>query len=174
MFRWFTLLLCLLGGFLLAEDLNRKVVSDASADFTDMPSMIRSMTDQWTTPKDKCWAVWYWTHIARRQTAPMIVHGLAQTDPIRQFNDYGFTMCSTITGIYQSIFDGMGLKHKYWDITLHTVPEVEYDGRWHMYDSSLSAIYTLCDGVTIAGVQDIGKEGACAASGGKVEPGHIA
>ena len=27
-----------------------------------------------------------------------------------------------------------------------------------MYDSSLSAIYTLCDGTTIAGVEDIGAE----------------
>ena len=58
----------------------------------------------------------------------------------------------------------MGLKVKFWDISLHTVPEVEYDGRWHMYDNSLSAIYTLCDGKTIAGVEDIGADGACAAS----------
>ena len=62
----------------------------------------------------------------------------------------------------------MGLKLKYWDISLHTVPEVEYDGRWHMYDNSMSALYTLCDGRTLAGVADIGKPGACAASGGVV------
>ena len=49
-----------------------------------------------------------------------------------------------------------------------------YGDRWHIYDNSMSAIYTLCDGVTIAGVEDIGREGACAASGGKTEPGHIA
>ncbi len=63
---------------------------------------------------------------------------------------------------------------KFWDISLHTVPEVFYDGRWHMYDNSLTALYTLCDGKTIAGVEDIGAEGACEASGGKREPGHIA
>ena len=34
-----------------------------------------------------------------------------------------------------------------------------YDGRWHMYDNSLSALYTLCDGKTIAGVEDIGADG---------------
>ncbi len=68
----------------------------------------------------------------------------------------------------------MGLKVKFWDISMHTVPEVVYDGRYHMYDSSLSALYTLCDGKTIAGVEDIGAEGACPASGGKSEPGHIA
>jgi hypothetical protein len=118
--------------------------------------------------------MFYWNHIARRQTNPIILHGMAHTDPIRQFNDYGYTMCSTISGINQSIWEEMGLKHRYWDISNHTVGEVFYDGRWHMYDNSMSAIYTLCDGKTLAGVEDIGKEGACELSGGKVEPGHIA
>ncbi|MFQ5811046.1 MAG: hypothetical protein ACE5JM_15615, partial [Armatimonadota bacterium] len=104
----------------------------------------------------------------------MRLHGLALTDPIRQFNDYGYTMCSTIAGINCAIWHNMGLKVKFWDISGHTVPECFYDGRWHMYDNSMSAIYYLCDGKTVAGVEDIGKDGACEASGGKVEPGHIA
>jgi len=153
---------------------NLKVVTDASPDYSDMPSMIHSVTSRWPTMREKCWAMFYWNHIARRQTTPMRLHGLALTDPIRQFNDYGFTMCSTIAGINCAIWHHMGLKVRYWDITLHTVPECFYDGRWHMYDNSMSAIYTLCDGETIAGVEDIGKAGACAASGGKSEPGHIA
>lgn len=104
----------------------------------------------------------------------MIVHGLECTDPIRQFNDYGYTMCSTIAGVNCAIWDAMGYQVKFWDVTLHTVPEVKYNGRWHMYDNSMSALYTLCDGVTIAGVEDIGREGGCALSAGRVEPGHIA
>lgn len=157
-----------------AEVDNLKVVTDASPDYTDMDSLIHSITSKWGKPADKMWALFYWNHIARRQTAPMIVHGFALTDPIRQFNDYGYTMCSTISGINCSIWDAMGYKTRYWDISLHTVPEVFYDGRWHMYDDSMSALYTLEDGKTIAGVEDIGKEGACEASGGKTELGHIA
>lgn len=153
---------------------NLKVVADASPDYSDMASLVHSVTARWETPEEKCWAMFYWNHIARRQTAPMVLHGMALTDPIRQFNDYGFTMCSTIAGINCSIWDAMGLKAKYWDISSHTVPEVEYGGLWHMYDNSMSALYTLCDGKTIAGVADIGKAGACEASGGKTEPGHIA
>ena len=153
---------------------NLKVVTDASPDYSDLPGMIRSITSKWPTPEEKCWAIFYWNHIARRQTAPMILHGLALTDPIRQFNDYGYTMCSTISGINCSIWGAMGLKPKYWDISNHTVPEVEYGGRWHMYDNSMTALYTLCDGRTIAGVAQIGAPGACAASGGRTEPGHIA
>src|SRR3954462_6205986 len=153
---------------------NLKVVTDASPDYSDMASLVRSATSKWETPEEKCWAMFYWNHLARRQTNPIILHGFALTDPIRQFNDHGYTMCSTISGINCSIWDAMGLKARYWDISNHTVAEVEYGGRWHMYDNSLSALYTLCDGTTLASVEDVGKSGACAASGGKAEPGHIA
>ena len=157
-----------------AQVCNIKVVTDASPDYSDMDSMIHSITASWETPAEKCWAMFYFNHIARRQTSPMIIHGLECTDPIRQFNDYGYTMCSTIAGLNCSIWDAMGYNVKLWDITLHTVPEVEYEGRWHMYDNSMSALYTLCDGRTIAGVEDIGKDGGCPLSDGRIEPGHIA
>ncbi len=158
----------------MAELCNLKVVTDASPDYSDLSSLLHSVTSKWATPEEKCWALFYWNHIGRRQTAPMLLHGVELTDPIRQFNDYGYTMCSTISGINCALWHNLGLPARFWDISLHTVPEVFYEGRWHMYDNSMSALYTLCDGTTIAGVEDIGKEGACAASGGLVEPGHIA
>jgi hypothetical protein len=176
-FVWLILLLAVGGSAVStvsAEVCNIKVVTDGSPDYYDMDSMVHSITSRWQTAAQKCWAMFYWNHIARRQTSPMVLHGLECTDPIRQFNDYGYTMCSTIAGINCSIWDAMGYRVKLWDITLHTVPEVEYDSRWHMYDNSMSAIYTLCDGRTIAGVEDIGREGACEASGGRKEAGHIA
>jgi len=167
------LLLCLVAQA-GAQVSNIKVVTDASPDYSDMDSMIHSVTSKWSTHAEKCWAMYYWNHIARRQTSPMTLHGKALTDPIRQFNDYGYMMCSTIAGSNCAIWHNMGMDVRFWDISLHTVSECFYDGRWHIYDNSMSALYTLCDGVTVAGVEDVGKEGACAASGGKVEPGHIA
>ena len=168
------LALSLAAGTATAEVCNLKIVTDASPDYSDLPSLLHSATAKWASPEEKCWALFYWNHIARRQTAPMILHGVELTDPIRQFNDYGYTMCSTISGINCALWHNLGLPAKFWDITLHTVPEVFYSGRWHMYDNSMTALYTLCDGVTIAGVEDIGREGACAASGGLSERGHAA
>ncbi len=167
-------IVCALNSISYASVYNLKILTDASPDYHDLPSFVHSTTSRWETPAEKCWAVFYWNHIARRQTNPIERHGMALTDPIMQFNDYGYTMCSTISGINQSIWEQMGLKHRYWDISNHTVSEVFYDGRWHCYDNSMSAIYTLCDGKTIAGVAEIGAKGACEASGGKEEPGHIA
>ncbi len=153
---------------------NLKVVTDASPDYSDVDSLLHSVTAAWETPAEKAWSLFYWVHQARRQTRPMVLHGLALTDPIRQFNDYGYTMCSTVSGINCSLWEALGWRAKYWDITNHTVAEVEYDGAWHMIDNSLSALYTQCDGVTLAGVADIGATRACPASDGKAEPGHIA
>src|SRR5438067_11702075 len=110
-----------------ADVYNLKVVTDASPDYTDMDSLVHSITSQWKTDAEKCWALYYWNHIARRQTNPMMLHGKAETDPILQFNDYGYTMCSTISGINCSIWQAMGYKVRYWDIAVHTVPEVFYD-----------------------------------------------
>lgn len=157
----------------LADVYNLKVVTDASPDYSDMPSLVHSITSNWEKDADKMWALFYWNHIARRQTNPMVVHGLALTDPIRQFNDYGYTMCSTISGINCSIWDFMGHKVRYNDVASHTVAEVFYDDQWHMFDSSLSAIYTTCDGSRIASLPELGQKGACEASGGKEEEGHI-
>src|SRR5690349_24665577 len=121
-----------------AEVYNLKLVTDASPDYSDLDSLVHSVTSNWKTDEEKMWAMYYWNHIARRQTNPMELHGKAETDPIRQFNDYGYTMCSTISGINCAIWQHMGYKVKYYDVAVHTVPEVFYDDAWHMYDNSLS------------------------------------
>ena len=157
-----------------AEDCNIKIVTDASPDFTDMPSLVHSISSRWPTLKEKVWATFYWTHLSRRQTSPMIIHGVECTDPIRQFNDYGFAMCSTVSGMNCAMWHALGMKVKFWDIANHTVAECFYDDRYHVYDSAFSAMYTLCDGSTIAGVMDIALEQACAASNNVKEGGHIA
>jgi len=110
----------------LASVYNLKVVTDTSPDYSDMDSMVRSITSRWEKPAEKCRALFYWNHIARRQTSPMIVHSVECTDPIRQFNDYGYRLCSTVAGINCAIWDAMGYPVRFWDILNHTVSEVEY------------------------------------------------
>src|SRR5688500_8154361 len=103
-----TLLLACVPVARAADVYNLKVVTDASPDYSDLDSLVHSVTSNWKTDEEKLWAMYYWVHIARRQTNPMSLHGKAETDPIRQFNDYGFTMCSTIAGINCMIWQHMG------------------------------------------------------------------
>ncbi|MGB9690378.1 hypothetical protein, partial [Thermogutta sp.] len=172
---WITIWLSLLAGLseVRAQVCNIKVVTKANPDLSDIDSFLRSATGARRTPAEKCWALFYWVHIARRQTSPMIFHGVEVTDPIRQFNDFGYTMCSTVAGINCGVWHHLGFPMRFRDVTLHTVSECFYDGRWHMYDNSLSAIYTLCEGHTVAGVEDLGADGACPRSEGCREMGHV-
>jgi len=153
---------------------NLKVVSDSRPDFSDMPSLIRSMTAPYSNTDEKCKAIWRWLTRCRRQTPHPLVHGVPVHDPVMFYNDFGYSFCSDYAGLNCGIWSSMGLPVKFWDITLHTVSECFYDDRWHMFDNSMSAYYTLCDGITVAGVQDIGAPGACAASHGKTEDAHDA
>lgn len=173
-----TCCLALMGAIILgpkapAQVCNLRVITDASPDTTDLASFLRSTTGAYSTIEEKCWALFHWVHIGRRQTSPMIMHGVEVTDPIRQFNDFGYAMCSTVAGMNCVLWHHLGLPVRFWDVTLHTVSECFYGGRWHMYDNSMSAVYTLCDGRTIAGVEDLAKTLGCPASGGRKEPGHI-
>jgi len=153
---------------------NVKVVSDSTPDFTDVDSLLASTTGSYQTTDDKCRALWRWIARSRRQTPQPYLHGTPVHDPIMFFNDFGYSFCSDYAAINDALWHAMGLPVRLWDITNHTVSECFYDNRWHLFDNSLSAYYTLCDGKTVAGVEDIGRQIACPASGGKAEKGHVA
>lgn len=138
---------------------NLRVLSDGSPDLSDLKSFVHSTTSRWPQNRDKVWALYHWTRTLKRQTAPMVLHGLEVTDPIRNFVDYGFTMCSTIAGIHQSLFDAIGLRHQYWDLCNHSVSAVEYDGKFRMIDASMSNLVTTDDGA-LATVQEAAADSA--------------
>jgi len=103
---------------------NLRIATDASPDLTDLNGLIDSTTTLWTSAREKVWALFYWSHLLKRQTAPALIHGFEETDPIRNLTDYGFTMCSTISGINQTLYEMLGLRHQFWDIFNHTVSAV--------------------------------------------------
>jgi hypothetical protein len=172
---WLMVLLALLAvGPSQAAVYNVKVVSDSRPDFTDVKSLLASATGGYTTTDEKCKALWRWLTRTRRQTPEPLLHGTPVHDPIMFYNDFGYSLCSDYAALNNALWHEMGLPVRLWDITAHTVSECFYDGRWHLFDNSMSAYYTLCDGKTVAGVEDVGKPGACAASGGREEVAHIA
>jgi hypothetical protein len=139
---------------------NLRITTDASPDLTDLDGFIHSTTSLWTTAREKVWALFYWSHLLKRQTPPVLIHGFEETDPIRNLTDYGFTMCSTISGINQTLYEMLGLRHQFWDICNHTVSAVEYENAFHMVDSSMSNLVTKDDGVTLASVPEAAADSA--------------
>ena len=58
---------------------NVRVITDASPDLTDLDSFVQSTTSRWTTSEEKVWALYYWSHILKRQTSPIVLHPLIRT-----------------------------------------------------------------------------------------------
>ena len=48
---------------------NLHLVTDNGPDYTDIESFVRSVTERWETPQEKCIAVWRWGRRSRRQTS---------------------------------------------------------------------------------------------------------
>ena len=63
-------------------------------------------------------------------------------------------MCCNASAHVAALSRYLGLKVRGWGINCHSVPEVYFDGAWHLFDSSLINYFPKSDG-KIAGVEEI-------------------
>jgi hypothetical protein len=94
----------------------RQVVTDP--DYHDLDAMIR-ITSSWETPAEKCWALFYWNHRARRQTTTCCT-GWSATTPsaIQRLRAH---LCSTVAGLNNTLWDRLGYPSRFWVYLAHTV-----------------------------------------------------
>jgi hypothetical protein len=75
-------------------------------------------------------------------------------DPIKMFNVYGYSFCSVASADVEALARYAGLRARGWAINGHSVPEVDWDGAWHMLDASLINYFPKADG-RIASVEEL-------------------
>jgi len=152
---------------------NLHLSTDNQPDYTDLESLVRSATDAWERPEDKCIAIWRWGRRSRRQTSCAGEDGRLIWDPVLHYNSYGAMNCGVISSLNCACFWQLGYRGRYVSLKDHTVCEASWDeGRsWHLFDSSMSAFCYNHAG-QIASCQEIQAAQACELSGGKSEPGH--
>lgn len=157
-----------------AQVYNLHLVTDSVPDYTDLPSFVHSVTDAWSTPEEKCIAIWRWGRRSRRQTSCAVENGRTILDPILHYNSYGAMNCGVISSLNVACWLQLGYQARYIQLGDHTVSEVSWDdGRhWHLFDSSMSVFCRDHDG-QVASCEQIQQSHACALSGGKAEPGHL-
>ncbi len=152
---------------------NLHLVTDNGPDYTDMESFVRSVTDPWETPQEKCIAIWRWGRRSRRQTSCAHDGGRLIWDPILHYNSYGTMNCGVIAALNIASFLKLGYRARYIQLGDHTVSEVSWDGgdSWHLFDSSMS-IFCYNHAGVVASCEEIKQSHACELSGGRSEPGH--
>ncbi|MCK4298078.1 MAG: hypothetical protein KAX80_01020 [Planctomycetes bacterium] len=136
---------------------NVKVVSDKVEDVSSIEAWKASFIKPGMTDREKGLAVWETCVKFRHQENPprefLQASGTVQ-DPIKTFNVYGYGMCSCVSSNVEALARAAGLKARGRIISHHSVPEVWWDGDWHLLDASLIC-YFLDEGGDIASVDEI-------------------
>jgi hypothetical protein len=164
--RWLCwLLLCLFPNWTVAAPpgarvgvvSNIQVLSDQVPDVSSLEAWKRSFLKDGMSDEEKALAAWRTTVMFQHQDAPpceFLQHEVVVQDPIKIFNVYGYSFCSVASCDVEALARAAGLKARGWAINGHSVPEVWWDGRWHLLDASLINYFRQPDG-TIAGVEEV-------------------
>ncbi|MGD0092695.1 MAG: hypothetical protein ABSE73_22520 [Planctomycetota bacterium] len=140
-----------------------KVLSDKVEDVSSLEAWKKSFIKDGMTDEQKALTIWENVYRFRHQDAPpreFLGNEPDVHDPIKTFNVYGYGMCSCASSNIAALSRYVGLQARGRIITLHSVPEVFWDGKWHMLDASLIAYYPGADGKPqgvdelIAGLED--------------------
>ena len=134
-----------------------KVLSDKVPDVSSLEAWQRSFIDAKMSDRDKGLAAWRSTVMFQHQDAPPLeyLHNeQVVQDPIKVFNVYGYSFCSVACCDIAALARAAGLKVRGWAINGHSVPEVYWQGAWHMLDASLINYFPKADG-SIASVEDL-------------------
>ena len=126
-----------------------KVVSDKVPDVSSMEAWKHSFIRDDMTDAEKALAVWQTAVAFRHQDAPPNEYLQSEGnvhDAIKMFNVYGYSMCCCASATVEQLARYIGLEARGHGITAHSVPEVYYDGAWHLLDASLIAYFPKADG----------------------------
>jgi hypothetical protein len=132
------------------------VTSDKVPDVSDIDAWKRSFLKPGMTDREKALAAWRAVVMFQHQDSPpleFLQHEQTVLDPIKLFNVYGYGFCSQASAHVAALARAAGLKARGWGINAHSVPEVYYDGAWHLLDASLVNYFPKPDG-SLAGVEE--------------------
>jgi hypothetical protein len=134
-----------------------KVVSDKVPDMTNLETWKKAYIKDGMSDAEKAMIVWKTVRTYQHQEAPpneFLHNEEAVQDPFKIFNVYGYSLCSIASCDVECLARYAGLKARGRIINSHSVPEVFFDGEWHLLDSSLMCYFPKADG-KLASVDEI-------------------
>ncbi|HPD16908.1 MAG TPA: hypothetical protein PLE19_18325 [Planctomycetota bacterium] len=134
-----------------------KVLSDKVEDVSSLDAWRKSFLRDTLSDRDKALAAWESVVRFQHQDAPPVEYLQMEDmvlDAIKMFNVYGYSMCGNAASHVQSLARAAGLEARGWTIQGHVVPEVLWDGKWHLLDASLINYFPKPDG-DLASVEEI-------------------
>ena len=114
---------------------NLKVLSDKVDDVSTVENILKSFVKPRMTDAERARALWTAAVKYRHQAPPpneFLAADWEAHDPVKLFNVYGYCMCCCSSALIEALnrLDGREVRGRI--LTGHSVPEVFYDGSWHM------------------------------------------
>jgi hypothetical protein len=137
---------------------NLKVLSNKVDDVTTHENILKSFIKPGMSDAERARALWTAAVKYRHQTAPpneFLASDWEAHDPVKLFNVYGYCMCCCSSALIEALnrLDGREARGRI--LNGHSVPEVFYDGAWHMYDASLLTYFPKPGNGSAASVDEI-------------------
>ena len=138
---------------------NVKVLSDKVEDVSSLEAWKASNIKPGMTDEQKAVAIWKTVVKYRHQTAPpneFLQQEANVHDVMKTIHVYGYGMCCCASADIECLGRYLGMGARGWAIFRHSVPELFYGGKWHLFDSSLMNYFRNPNG-SIASVEEIAK-----------------
>ena len=137
-----------------------KVLSDKVLDVSSVEAWKKSFINDKMSDTEKAIAVWKSVVTFAFDGAPpaeFLQDENSVRDPIKCFNVYGYALCSDLAGQEEALGRCLGFKARGWALQGHSVPELFYEGSWHMLDPAYIDYWPKADG-KLAGLEEMAKE----------------
>ncbi|HTL53016.1 MAG TPA: hypothetical protein VL860_10605 [Planctomycetota bacterium] len=163
-------LLCVQPLVLRAQADNFKVTTDRTVDNSSLESIIADVyrLSGAKTNDEKAIAIHDYLHRTifhlNYATEPQNKDGVG---PLKVINAYGWGLCGGQHTVLKSLFETAGWQVRYVGWPGHTTIEVNYDNKWHYFDTFLKCYFWMKDKSRVAGQEDIANDPSIALDGQK-------
>jgi len=118
------------------------LVANGEADWFDVEAILAEVAEAAGGSSDQELAEALWAFLSdHHQHAHPGTFGGDPHDPVRFLNVYGYGFCDDAAYLYARLARWFGIPSRTWRLEGHIVPEVYFDGDWHVYDVDTESFY---------------------------------
>jgi hypothetical protein len=133
-------------------DVQNPWLSNGHNNLRTVDEIIAAATSPGMTDAENCMGLWFYRIQHRYHFG---TDSREEGDLVKTFNIYGYNTCGSDSMMMAGLWKTIGLKGAPARGVGHCISQVFYDGKWHLYDGDLKAVYLNRDNETVAGEQDI-------------------
>jgi hypothetical protein len=137
-----------------------KVTTDKTVDNSSLESIVADVTRLAgaKTNDEKAIAIYRYLHHTIFHWAYPTEKAPQSVGPLKVINSYGWGLCGGQHTVLKALYETAGWKCRYMGWPGHTTIEVNYDDKWHYFDTFMKCYYWTKDKSHVAGQEEIAND----------------